>query len=251
VNGLPDAAAPEHRYAAERRKGREIAALGLERVWGWSSPAGRLRAARRAAFLVEGAGLGPGMRCLELGCGTGEFTARLVQSGCDLVAVDLSEASVEACRNRVGDRATVVVGNIETGDGLEKRSFDAIVGVSVLHHVDLTACLAATFPLLRSGGRFAFTEPNLANPEVWARRRIGVVRRWRHDLPHETAFRPGPLRGAFESAGLAVDVCEPFDFLHPSLPRALIRPVRRLEALVEATPLRELAGSVRIAGRRP
>ena len=71
-------------------------------------------------------------------------------------------------------------GNIETGEGLDGREFDAIVGVSVLHHVELDACFAHTFPVLRPGGRFAFSEPNLANPQVWAERSFELVRRARH-----------------------------------------------------------------------
>ena len=239
------------RYAAERRQGERFAAEHLERSWGWSSPAGRIRAARRAAFLTSATGLAPGVRGLELGCGTGEFTTRLVESHCTLTAVDISEASVERCRERVGGRAEVVVGNIETAEGLESREFDAIVGVSVLHHVDLEACLANVFPLLRPGGRFAFTEPNILNPQVWAERRFGPLRRMRHVLPHEVAFRAGQLRRTFEQAGLNVEVAEPFEFLHAATPPRLIGTVERLERLLQATPARAVAGSIRIAGGKP
>jgi SAM-dependent methyltransferase len=239
------------RYAAERRQGERIAARELERIWGWSSPAGRIRADRRARFLIEAAGLAPGTRCLELGCGTGEFTTRLVESGCELTAVDISEASVARCRERVGDRAEVLVGNIETGEGLEGREFDAIVGVSVLHHVDVRATLAALVPRVRSGGRFAFTEPNRLNPQVWAERRFEPLRRLRHVLPHETSFRAGELRGLFAEAGLEVERAEPFEFLHAAVPQRLIRPTLGLERVLEATPARWIAGSVRIVARRP
>jgi SAM-dependent methyltransferase len=238
------------RYEAEAQQGRRIAA-GAEHVWGWSSAAGRIRADRRARFLVDAAGLGPGVRCLELGCGTGEFTTRLVDSGCQLTAVDISEASVERCRERVGDAADVFVGNIETGAGLEGREFDAVVGVSVLHHVDVRACLRAIAPLVGSGGRFAFTEPNRANPQVWAERRLEPIRRARHVLPHETSFFAGELRALFEERGLRVDVAEPFEFLHPVTPRQLIGAVTRVERLLEATPARAIAGSVRIAATKP
>ena len=162
------------------------------------------------------------MRCLELGCGTGEFTERLVASGCELVAVDLSEETAALARERVGDRARVVVGNIETGEGLEGLEFDAIVGVSVLHHVDLDATFAHTFSLLRPGGRFAFSEPNMANPQVWAERNLDLSARLRHVTPHETAFRADELRRRFEEEDLVVDVCEPFEFLHPSTPAWLV-----------------------------
>ena len=239
------------RYAAERQQGERFAAEGLEHAWGWSGPAGRIRADRRGRFLVEAAGLGPGVRCLELGCGSGEFTSRLVESGCELTAVDISEASVALCRERVGDRAEVVVGNIETGEGLEGREFDAVVGVSVLHHVEVDACLNAIVPLIRADGRFAFSEPNRANPQVWAERRFEPLRRVRHVLPHETAFRADELRAIFERAGLVVEVSEPFEFLHAVTPRALITPVITLERLLEATPVRAIAGSVRVVARKP
>ena len=240
----------DRRYADERRQGTNIAAGELESVWGWSSAAGRLRADRRARFLVEAARLGPGVRCLELGSGTGVFTARLAESGCDLVALELSEALAERCRARVGDRAEVVIGNVETGEGLEGRTFDAIVGVSILHHVNMELCLRNTFSTLAPGGRFAFSEPNMANPQVWAMKNVDAVGRLLHETPHETAFRVPELRRTFESAGLEVEVCEPFEFLHPATPRPLIGAVLRAERLLERTPVRAIAGSVRVAGRR-
>ena len=269
------------RYAEERRQGERIARGDLEHVWGWSGPAGQLRAERRASFLIEAAGLAPGVRCLELGCGTGEFTTRLVESGCALVGVELSEATAAIARERVDGRAEIVVGNVETGEGIE-GSFDAIVGVSVLHHVDLEATLEHTFAHLRPGGRFAFSEPNIANPQVWAERapappatplaippaptplaspqpaetltqeqQIEAIRRRRHVTSHETAFRTGELRARLERAGFLVEVCEPFEFLHPATPGPLVGAVSALERVVERTPLRAVAASIRVAGRRP
>lgn len=240
----------EDRYEAERRQGDEIAG-GHEDAWGWTGPAGSLRAARRAEFLIDAARLAPGMRCLEIGAGTGEFTARIATSGCELVALEISPATAELCRERVGADVEVVVGNAEAGEGLDGREFDAIVGVSVLHHVNLNLALATTFSRLRPGGRFAFSEPNMANPQIWAERHVAAIRRWRHVTEHETAFRARELRAILERSGLEVEVAEPFEFLHPSTPRRLIGAVRRLERGLERTPLRAIAGSVRIAGRRP
>lgn len=237
------------RYEAERLQGKLIAS-GKEDVWGWSGRAGEIRASRRAEFLVSAAKLAPGVQCLELGCGTGEFTERLVASGCELVAVDLSVETAALARERVGARARVVVGNIETGEGLEGLELDAIVGVSVLHHVDLDATFAHTFSLLRPGGRFAFTEPNIANPQVWAERNLEPVRRLRHVTPHETAFRADELRRRFEEEDFVVEVCEPFEFLHPRTPAWLVPAALSLERGLEATPARGIAGSLRITGAR-
>jgi SAM-dependent methyltransferase len=190
------------------------------------------------------------VHCLELGAGTGEFTARLTPAGCDLVALEISPATAEICRDRA-PRAEVVVGNAETAEGIEQRSFDAIVGVSVLHHINLDLCLCNCFELLKPGGRFAFSEPNMANPQIWAERHIGLVKRRRHVTEHETAFRAGELRSIFERHGLIVEVAEPFEFLHPATPPRMIETLRRLERRIERTPLRAIAGSVRISGRRP
>jgi SAM-dependent methyltransferase len=250
----PHRLSPERRaarYAEERRQGESIVVEDLERVWGWTGPAGSIRAQRRAEFLISAAGLAAGVRALELGAGTGEFTRRLVESGCELVALELSEATAARCRERVGDRAEVVLGNIETGEGLDEREFDAIVGVSVLHHVNMELCLRQTFSHLRPGGRFAFSEPNMANPQVWAMKNVDWVARRLHETPHETAFRVPELRGVFERAGYVVDVCEPFDFLHPKTPARLVPAVRRLERMLERSPLRGIAGSIRVAGHRP
>jgi SAM-dependent methyltransferase len=238
------------RYEAERRQGRAIVDDDLEHVWGWSSAAGALRAERRTQFLITAAGLAPGVRCLEIGCGTGEFTMRLLRSGCELVAVDVSEAAVARCRERVDGRAEVVVGNVETGEGVEGQEFDALVGVSVLHHVDVAATLRQLVPKLKRGGRFAFSEPNLANPQVWAIMNVPAMRRRARALEHERAFLPGGLREELETGGLTVEVCEPFEFLHPATPPRLIPLVRGVESLLEATPARAIAASIKVAGRR-
>ncbi len=243
--------ASQERYETELRQGESIIDGDLESAWGWTSPAGQVRAQRRAEFLIGEAQLAPGVRCLELGAGTGEFTERIARSGCDLVALEISPATAERCRARVGAGVEVVVGNAETAEGLRGEAFDAIVGVSVLHHVNLDLCLRNTFSLLRPGGRFAFSEPNLANPQIWAERNVRAVGRWRHTTPHETAFRAPELKAMIEAAGLVVTTCEPFEFLHPATARALIPVVERVEHWLEATPARAIAGSVRVSGRRP
>jgi 2-polyprenyl-3-methyl-5-hydroxy-6-metoxy-1,4-benzoquinol methylase len=245
---LSEAAAGD-RYADERRQGEAIMAGG-EKAWGWFGPAGAVRAERRADFLIRAAGLRPGVSCLELGCGTGEFTTRLLTSGCRLTAVELSEATAQRCRQAVRGEAEILLGNIETGEGYDGRTFDAIVGVSVLHHVNMDKCLRATFSRLKPGGRFAFSEPNMANPQIWLERHVGFIKKLRKVTPHETAFRVRKLRKMLERAGLVVEVCEPFEFLHPATPKPLLKTVLAVEKVLEKTPCRAIAGSIRVAGRR-
>lgn len=49
--------------------GEMLAMYETEVIWGWATPAGLLRAERRARLVAEGAGLQPGVRALEIGCG--------------------------------------------------------------------------------------------------------------------------------------------------------------------------------------
>ena len=60
---------------------RSLATVNTEAVWGWGTPAGRIRARRRAALVSTAAGLCPGIRVLEVGCGTGVFTEMFAQTG--------------------------------------------------------------------------------------------------------------------------------------------------------------------------
>src|SRR5258706_15954126 len=89
-----------NRVANEVEHGKYLAAGSAEDIWGWGTPAGRLRARRRATLIVEGAQLGPKTKAVEIGCGTGLFTEMFAQSGAEIVAVDLSPDLLEVARRR-------------------------------------------------------------------------------------------------------------------------------------------------------
>ena len=50
------------RVGREIAHGRKIAAMDPERIWGWQTPAGKVRAFRRAGLISASARLGPGRR---------------------------------------------------------------------------------------------------------------------------------------------------------------------------------------------
>ena len=84
------------RIAKEIQHGRFLAEHGAGEIWNWESPAGKLRWARRVKML--GSHLEPGMRVLELGCGTGYFTRELAHSGADVIAIDVSPELLEIAK---------------------------------------------------------------------------------------------------------------------------------------------------------
>jgi len=235
------------RPQAEREiaHGRRLASGDSEQTWGWGTPAGRLRARRRAELIARGAGLGAGVRALEIGCGTGLFTEMFAQSGADLLAVDVSAELLERARARhlPSDRVRFLEGPFEecAVDG----PFDAVIGSSVLHHLDVRVALTKIHGLLKPGGRLCLAEPNMLNPQVFLERRL---RQWfPYVSPDETAFVRWRLQGLLAMVGFSEISIVPFDWLHPATPRPLIPFVQRLGRWLEWLPgAREVAGSLLI-----
>ena len=92
----------------------------------------------------------PGERILDLGCGDGALTERLVQLGANVLGIDASEEMVEAARRR-GITARVVDGHQLPFD----HEFDAVFSNAALHWMlDPQAVLAGVKRALKPGGRF-------------------------------------------------------------------------------------------------
>lgn len=221
-----------------------------EVLFGWSTPAGRLRARRRADLVAQGARLGPGVRALEVGCGTGLFTELWAATGASLVAVDLSPDLLARARAR-GLPATVKLLERRFEDCDVEGPFDAVIGSSVLHHLALDQALARMRDLLKPGGRIAFAEPNMLNPQIALTKNIPFLKRLAGDSPDETAFVAPWLARDLRRAGFGDIAIAPFDWLHPSTPTALIGLVQRAGGLAERLPVvRAFAGSLIISATR-
>lgn len=231
---------------------REIAGEA-EAVWNWDSPSGRRRARRRASLLVELAELGPGVRALELGCGSGLFLEVAAASGARIRGLDLSQDLLARARARLAGvaNASLDCGNAEQAP-YPDATFDAVYGSSVLHHLSLPRALAETFRVLRPGGRLAFAEPNILNPQVAVMFHLGLTKRYFGVSPDERAFSRFRAAAALQAAGFEAVSVRPFDFLHPATPAALLDVVSGLGLVLERLPLvREVAGSMLITARRP
>jgi len=231
------------RIANEVAHGRRIAA-NAEEVWNWSGEAGRRRWARRVSFIADA--LPRGGRVLEIGCGTGLLTEALAERGVSLVAIDVSADLLRRAAERTGRFGGVAL-SVQNAycAGLRSGAFDAVVGISVLHHLDLPAALAEFRRVLRPGGRLLFSEPNMANPIILAMKNIPWLKRLAGDSPDETAFFRGPLARALRAAGFEPRRVVPYDFLHPSTPAGLVPAVERLSRALERVPvIREIGGSL-------
>lgn len=159
---------------------------------------GRLRQA-----VVDALALGPGDRVLELGCGTGQVTARLVSAGATVTAVDALPDMLDAARRRAptahliqGDAFEVEVG----GD------YDAIVLAFVLHNFgapDRRRLLGRAAAALGSGGRVAVLDWSCPD----GRRRAQLWRAFLRSLepsPSVLEVADGQLGEDVAAAGLAL-----------------------------------------------
>ena len=240
------------RVANEIEHGRMLAESGAESIWGWGTPAGQQRARRRADMIARGAGLGPNVRALEIGCGTGMFTEMFARSGAQLVAVDISGDLLRQARERGLPREQVqfVEKPFEACD--MEGPFDAVIGSSLLHHLDLDAALPRIYELLKPGGLMSFAEPNMLNPQIIVQKNIPWIKKRLGDSPDETAFVRWPFRNRLAQVGFKDISILPFDWLHPATPESMINAVSSIGSLIERVPgLREFAGSLYIRSSRP
>src|SRR5260370_40908069 len=92
----------------------------------------------------------PGERILDLGCGDGALTRKLVDLGCEVVGVDASAAQIEAAK-ALGLDARVV----DASALAFEEQFDAVFSNAALHWMrEADRVIANVYRALRPGGRF-------------------------------------------------------------------------------------------------
>jgi ubiquinone/menaquinone biosynthesis C-methylase UbiE len=233
----------DDRLIHEREHGKFLASTGAGKVWNWESPAGKVRWKRRVEMLS--AVLKEGNEVLELGCGTGYFTKELIKMNIRITAIDISPELLEEARKQVP--STNVTFQIQNAYEMDfgNQVFDAIIGSSVLHHLDIRRAVSEMFRVLKPGGIVVFTEPNMMNPQIALQKNITWLKKKQGDSPDETAFFRWKIKLLLQNQGFKEVVVIPFDFLHPAIPQKLIKTITYLGKLAESAPLfKEIAGSL-------
>jgi ubiquinone/menaquinone biosynthesis C-methylase UbiE len=149
---------PPDSYVLER-SGRELDRLDLQ---------GQIYHELTRASLVAG-GVKPGMRVLDIGCGSGDVSrvaAQLVGRDGAVVGIDLDQDTVRSARERT-HAAGIANTSFEVTDASqvsERGTFDALVGRFVLmHQPHPERVLAQACRALRDEGRVVMLESNMAS----------------------------------------------------------------------------------------
>lgn len=218
---------PERRHRRVRSMsdhynlGNEFYAAWLDETMTYSSarfasPDQSLAEAQRNKYrtIADHAGLAPGMRVLEIGCGWGgfaEYAAR--ERGCEVVGVTLSEEQADYARKRMAEAGVTDLVDIHLLDFRHiEGEFDAVVSIEMIESIDesqwpdLFAKIAAS---LRPGAVAAMQIITTTDSE-WERYRSRADFIQQYIFPGGQLPAPKVLRGLAEERGLEVEGVETF-----------------------------------------
>lgn len=153
-------------------------------------------------------GAQPGERILDLGCGTGDLTARLVASGATVVGLDADKSMVTRFVQRLPDVDVLVLDAQQPwpAEAPLDQPFDAIFSNAALHWMpDADAVAASMAAALRPGGRLAAELGGIGNvarvqgsAEVAARHLGLEPPRWARYYPSPAQYAAVLERAGFE-----------------------------------------------------
>jgi len=191
----------------------------------------------------------PGLRIIDLGCGSGAFTRRFQQMfpAC-FFGMDISERSIAAAAAASPDIG-YTVGDIEHS-GFADHSFDVALFSGVLHHFpDFQACLREAYRILKKGGCVLSYDPNIRNPAMWIYRHPRSPFSSRQGrTANERLLAAEDIRGGMEKSGfhhVRVRGRSGITFKYVASPvgRSLLPLYNLLEVLFAFTPLAGRFGS--------
>jgi ubiquinone/menaquinone biosynthesis C-methylase UbiE len=148
--------------------------------------------------LLDELKLRPDERVVELGCGPGSFSHRILRrlgSGAVLVGVDTTEGLLKQAAERLATKGPakfepVLADVVQLGPWLDGA--DVVVGRAVLHHVPMAQFMLGRLrAAVRPGTRLGFQEPDFRTPlarlahlEASGRTELAPLRVWAFAINH-------------------------------------------------------------------
>ncbi|MGA1875202.1 MAG: class I SAM-dependent methyltransferase [bacterium] len=145
-----------------------------------------------------------GKRVLDFGCGKGGTSVNYTQRGALVIGLDISRESLKkahelAQKENLQERLFFIQG---AGEYLPfRRAFDIVMGISVLHHLDLCLAIQALQDILKEDGRAIFLEPLAHNPLISLFRKFTPWKRTKDEQPLSMDFIES-LKGNFSEVNI-------------------------------------------------
>ena len=103
------------------------------------------------------------LHLLDFGCGPGENAIRFARAGFRVTGFDICEKNIDYCqklfqKNGWSDKGKFLV-TVAEQLPFPDKSFDLIVGIDILHHVDIPLAIREIKRVLKPGGLAVFREP--------------------------------------------------------------------------------------------
>ncbi len=168
------------------------------------------------------AGIGPGARVLDVGCGGGRHAFACARAGAEVVALDTSPGELGEVRTMLAAMAAAgeIDGAVRWGAlgadactlPFTSGSFTHVVASEVLEHVPEDGrALAELARVLRPGGVLA-----LSVPRAWPEAVNWLLSAQYHGAPggHVRIYRRGQLRARLERAGFCISAAHHAHALH-------------------------------------
>jgi SAM-dependent methyltransferase len=135
--------------------------------------------------LRERCGLGPGTDVLEIGAGTGQATARMLDLGASVTVVELGAEFATFLESKFAGRPLRVVHDAFEEVDLEPESFDIVAAATSFHWVPLPVGLQRAADTLRPGGSLALwwnVFGDLSRPDPFHEALVPVLERQAPEL---------------------------------------------------------------------
>ncbi len=141
---------------------------------------------------------------LEIGCGTGTFSALIAEAVEHLTAIDISQEFIDTARRRHAEVPNLTLLKADATEDLPDHKFDSIVMLDVLEHIaDDAVMLTSLKNKLAPGGRIVLKIPAIPRLFNSLDAAVGHFRRYDQNT----------LTLAAHSAGCTVRYCRSFNIV--------------------------------------